>query len=63
MKPLEQDLPAVFDLKSKLLQLFRVHLVGLFLLVVHFHGQGMHFLRRYLTIRLGNVVVLVKVLD
>ena len=62
-KPLEQDFSAMFDLKSKLLQLLRAHLVGLFFFVVHFNGQGMHFLWRYFAIRLRYIIILVKILD
>lgn len=53
----------MFDLESKLLQLLRAHFVGMFLFVVRFHGQGVHFLRRYFAIRLGYVFILVKILD
>lgn len=62
-KPLKQDFSAMFDLESKLLQFPRAHLVALFLFVVRFNGQGMHFLWRYFTIRLRYVIVLVKILD
>lgn len=53
----------MFDFESKLLQFLRAYLVALFLFIVRFDGQGVHFLWRYLAKRLGYVVVLVKILD
>lgn len=52
----------MFDLESKLLQLLGAQLIALFLFIVRFDGQGVHFLWRYLAKRLGYVVVLVKIL-
>lgn len=60
---LKQDLSAMFDLESEFLQLLRAYLVGLFLVIVRFNGQGVHFLWRYFAKRLGYVVVLVKILE
>ena len=53
----------MFDFESKPLQLLRAYLVGLFLFIVRFDGQGVHFLWRYFAIRLGYEIVLVKVLS
>lgn len=53
----------MFDLESKLLQLLCAHLVGLFLFLVHFNAQSVHFLWRYFAIRLRYIIVLVKILD
>ena len=60
---LKQDLSAMFNLKSKLLQSLRAHLVGLLLFIVRFNGQGVHFFWGYFAIGLGYVVILVEILD
>ena len=53
----------MFDFESEPLQLLRAHLVGLFLFTVRFNGESVYFLWRYFAVRLGYVIVLVKVLD
>lgn len=63
LKPLKQDLPTVFNLESKLLQLLRAHFVDQFFFVLHLDAQRVHFLWRYFAIRLRYVIVLVKILD
>ena len=59
---LKQDLSAMFNLESKLLQSLRAPLVGLLLFTVRFDGQGMHFFWGDFAIRLGYVVILVEIL-
>ena len=60
---LKQDLSAMFNLESKLLQSLRANLVGLLLFIVRFNGQGVHFFRGYFAIRLGYTIILVEILD
>ena len=53
----------MLNFESKPLQPLRAHLVGLFLFTVRFNSQSVYFLWRYFAVRLGYVIVLVKVLD
>ena len=53
----------MFNLESKLLHLLRAHLVGLFLFILRFDGQGVHFFWGHFAIRLGYIVILVEILD